>query len=197
MLKTMGRISIVLFLLLVITVPVNARETVKDTISTQKKVHSPHKATIYSLILPGLGQAYNKKYWKIPLIYIGFGAIGYSINWNNGYYQIFQKAYKDLTDSDDNTTSYEELFNPGDLNNPTRYSQVKDQLSRGADYYRRNRDLLIISAFGFYALNIIDASVDAHLFDFDVSDDLTFNWQPSIIRFNSQNLFCINCTINF
>ncbi|VAW18927.1 FIG00649665: hypothetical protein [hydrothermal vent metagenome] len=197
MLKTMGRMSIVLFLLLVITVPVNARETVKDTISTQKKVHSPHKATIYSLILPGLGQAYNKKYWKIPLIYIGFGTIGYSINWNNGYYQIFQKAYKDLTDNDAGTTSYEDLFNPGDLSNPTRYSQVKDQLSRGADYYRRNRDLLIISAFGFYALNIIDASVDAHLFDFDISDDLTFNWQPSIIQFDSQKVFCINCTINF
>jgi len=163
------------------------------------QVHSPKKATIYSAILPGLGQAYNKKYWKIPIIYAGFGTIGYFIGWNNGFYGTYKQAYSDLTDDDPDTDSYLDLDATQyyDLENPTDFNNFKSGLSKQSDYYRRNRDLLIISMIGFYGLNIIDASVDAHLFDFDISEDLTLNWQPAVKTFEKQLVYGVNCTFNF
>ncbi len=162
-------------------------------------VHSPKKATIYSAILPGLGQAYNKKYWKIPVIYVGFGAIGYFIGWNNGYYNTYKQAYSDMTDKDPETNSYLDIEASKyyDLENQTDYNNFKTGLSKQTEYYRRNRDLLIISMVAFYGLNIIDASVDAHLFDFDISEDLTFNWQPAIRTFDNQWVYGFNCTFKF
>jgi len=167
----------------------------------EEEVHSPRKATIYSAILPGLGQAYNKKYWKIPLVYIGFGTIGYFINWNNENYQLFKVGYQHLTDGNPETQDYLKIEavrrNNYDVDNPNDFSNLKNALSRRQDYYRRNRDLLIISFVGFYGLNIIDASVDAHLFDFDISDDLTMNWQPSMIHLDNNYLYCVNIRFNF
>ncbi|QIA09766.1 DUF5683 domain-containing protein [Draconibacterium halophilum] len=167
--------------------------------------HSPKKATIYSAVLPGLGQAYNKKYWKIPLIYAGFGTIGYFIHWNNNNYKIMRQAYADLTDgpgpygAEDPTNSYMKLeaTQINDLNNPTVYNNFKTGLDKQQSYYRRNRDLLFISIIGFYGLNIIDASVDAHLYDFDISEDLTLNWQPTIQYQSFQYVYGVNCTFTF
>ena len=186
---------------------INTHGQILETDSTKTKViseentigHSPKKASIYSTILPGLGQAYNKKYWKIPIIYIGFGTLGYFIGWNNNFYKTYKQAYVDLTDGDDNTNSYLDLDASKyyDLNNPTDYNNFKTGLSKQQEYYRRNRDLLIISTIGFYGLNIIDASVDAHFFDFDISDDLSFNWQPAANLHDSQLLYGFNCTFNF
>jgi len=169
-------------------VPVNA-----------EKIHSPKKATIYSAVLPGLGQGYNKKYWKIPIIYAGFGTIGYFIGWNNGFYKTYKLAYSDLTDGDPNTNSYLDLDAAKyyDLDDPTDFNNFKSGLSKQAEYYHRNRDLLIICFAGFYGLNIIDASVDAHLFDFDISEDLTMNWQPAVHTFEKQLVFGANFTFNF
>ncbi len=169
-------------------VPVNA-----------EKVHSPKRATIYSAVLPGLGQAYNKKYWKIPIIYVGFGTIGYFVGWNNSNYSTYKQAYSDLTDSDPNTNSYLDIDAAKyyDLENSTDFNNFKTGLSKQSEYYRRNRDLLIICLAGFYGLNIIDASVDAHLFDFDISEDLTLNWQPSIQTFEKQLVYGLNCKFNF
>lgn len=168
---------------------------------TEEGVHSPKKAAIYSAILPGLGQAYNKKYWKIPLVYIGFGAIGYFIDWNNDNYQLMLKGYRHWTDGNEETTGYLEIESIRrwnyDINDPTDYSHVKDALQKQQDYYRRNRDLLIISFVGFYGLNIIDASVDAHLFNFDISDDLTFDWQPSMLNIDNNFVYCVNLKFNF
>lgn len=165
----------------------------------EKEPHSPRQATIYSAILPGLGQAYNKKYWKIPLIYIGFGTIGYFMDWNNDNYRFLQKAYIDLVDNDASTNSYLEIpaAKNYDLDNATRLNSFKEALIKQQEYYRRNRDLLFISMFGFYGLNLIDASVDAHFFDFDISEDLTLKWQPSMMYLDKQTIFCVNCTINF
>jgi len=164
-----------------------------------EEIHSPRKATIYSAILPGLGQGYNKKYWKIPIIYAGFGTIGYFIGWNNGFYKTYKLAYSDLTDDDPNTDSYLDLDATKyyDLENPTDYNNFKTGLSKQSDYYRRNRDLLIIAMAGFYGLNIIDASVDAHFFDFDISEDLTMNWQPSMQTFEKQLVYGANFTFKF
>lgn len=166
-----------------------------------EEVHSPRKATIYSAILPGLGQAYNRKYWKIPVIYAGFATMGYFIYWNNDNYQIMRRAYNDFTDGDPNTRSYENLDGASlyDLeNNKTHQENFKKNVLRQQNYYRRNRDLLIISIIGFYGLNLIDASVDAHFFDFDISEDLTMNWQPVMYRVNQQQpVFGISCSFSF
>ncbi|MCG6186659.1 DUF5683 domain-containing protein [Maribellus maritimus] len=177
-----------------------------DTVATvtqkpieEEKVHSPKRATLYSAILPGLGQAYNKKYWKIPFVYIGFGTIGYFIDWNNDYYQLTKRAYIHLRDDDPETTDYLKLrgIEYYDLENATDKANLETALSKRQEYYRRNRDFLIISMVAFYGLNIIDASVDAHLFNFDVSDDLSLNWQPSMLHFQNDLVYCINLTFNF
>lgn len=174
-------------------------KTVAPITQTGEKVHSPKKASIYSALLPGLGQAYNKKYWKIPFIYIGFGAIGYFIDWNNDNYQLTKRAYIHLTDDDPETTDYLKLKGVEyyDLEDPSDRTDLSTALSKRQEYYRRNRDLLFIGMIGFYGLNIIDASVDAHLFNFDVSDDLTINWQPTMLNIQNELVYCVNVTFNF
>lgn len=164
-----------------------------------KEPHSPKKAAMYSAIIPGWGQAYNKKYWKIPIVYVGFGTIGYFIGWNNRYYNTYKTAYSDLTDDDPNTDSYNDIDASQyyDLTNPTDYENFRSGLNKQQEYYRRNRDLLIISIIGFYGLNIIDASVDAHFFDFDISEDLTMNWQPTIQPYRKELVYGLNFTFNF
>lgn len=136
-----------------------------DTIkSTPKKYHSPKKAALMSTFLPGLGQVYNKKYWKLPIIYVGFGALAYSINYNQMKYKTY---LNDLKDSYDGTYT-------------GAYQQ--DQLNTLQHYYHRYRDLSVIGAAALYLLNIIDANVDAHLYTFDVSEDLSFRIHPAVIN---------------
>jgi hypothetical protein len=132
------------------------------------KAHSIKRAAIYSAVLPGLGQIYNRKAWKIPIIYAGFGVLGYFIYTNNQEYKIYKEAYIYVS----NGETYP-------IDNPyvSRYNQ--DQLRRGLDYYRRNRDLSIIITSLWYVLNILEAYVDAHFFDYDVSEDLSLHVAPS------------------
>lgn len=197
-------IFVILILLLGLNLkgqPINVSDTViiKEIPENAEEIHSPKKAAVYSAILPGLGQAYNKKYWKIPIIYAGFGTLGYFIGWNNGNYQTLKLAYSDLTDGNPDTDSYLDLEAAKyyDLDNESERNQFENGLNKQKNYYRRNRDLLIISTVGFYALNIIDASVDAHLFDFDISEDLSFNWQPAMRNVDDQFVYGVNCTFNF
>jgi len=140
-------------------------QTATDSFSL---LHSPRKASIYSAILPGAGQAYNKKYWKIPVIYAGFGVLGYFVKTNNDEYKIYKEAYKFRLDGDETTTDqFVGIYADQDL------VTLKN-------FYRRNRDLSIIGMSVLYILNIIDASVDAHLFHFNVSDDLSLQLEPSL-----------------
>ena len=128
------------------------------------------KATTLSMICPGAGQIYNRSYWKVPIVVGGFATFVYMIDWNNRGYKRFDLAYKLLTDNDPNTV---DKFN-GQL-------EAKYLLNLRKNY-RRNRDLCIILTVAWYFLNVMDAHVDAHLKDYDISDDLTFNIQPSIDR---------------
>jgi len=155
-------------------------KTDKIDVEEVKPAHSPRKATIYSAVLPGLGQIYNKKYWKLPLIYGGFIGFGYAINWNNDYYVLYKQAYADIIDDDPNSKSYENLVIEGnwDWDNASQVSQFTTRLQNAKNSARRNRDLMIIATAAFYALNIIDATVDAHFFNFDIGDDLTMIWTP-------------------
>ncbi|MCB9186120.1 MAG: hypothetical protein H6601_05175 [Flavobacteriales bacterium] len=141
-----------------------------DTTETvvKKKKHSPFRATIMSAALPGLGQVYNGKWWKVPIIYGGFGGLIYSSVFNDLKCRTYRDAYLIRIDDDPNTTDQFE----------GRYSDAN--LRELVDFYQRNRDLSLIFTGVLYALNIIDASVDAHLKDFDVSDDLTLKVRPTM-----------------
>ena len=175
-----------------------SQETIRDTILAKKKeaVHSPRKATIYSAVLPGLGQIYNRKYWKVPIVYGGFATLGYFINLNNDNYVKYRQAYSDIIDNNPNTNSFVELFtNPRSLDE--KIKQSTETLRKTKDYWRRNRDLVVIGTAVFYAVNIIDASVDAHFFNFDINDDLTINWVPAPIMCMDNRMIGLHCRIIF
>lgn len=135
------------------------------------RLRDPQRAALYSAVLPGLGQAYNKKYWKIPLLYGGFFALGYYINWNNDNYNLYRGALFAVIDGNNNTPNPFPGFN-------------EDQLRQITDQFRRNRDVLIILTGVLYALNIIDAHVDAHLKEFDINEDLALSIRPASINSN-------------
>lgn len=175
------------------------QETIKDTIVVKKPVvfHSPRKATLYSAVLPGLGQIYNRKYWKVPIVYGGFATLGYFINFNNDEYVKYRQAYSDIIDDDPNTISYIKLVSDPNRLKDDKISQLTENLRKAKDYWRRNRDLVVIGTAVFYAVNIIDASVDAHFFNFDISDDLTINWVPVPVMCMDNKLMGLHCRITF
>ena len=131
-------------------------------------LHSPNKAALYSAALPGLGQIYNKKYWKLPLIGGAAVVTGYFINFNNRRYLLFRRSYFAEIDDDPETINLVPRFNA-------------EGLQRNLDYFRRNRDLLFITSGVIYLLNIVDAHVDAHLYTFDISEEVTFNSKPTFM----------------
>ena len=137
-------------------------------------IHSPKKATIMSAVIPGLGQIYNKKYWKVPIIYGGFAVAGYFLNDNLKNIDKYKNGYIAETDGDPTT------FNTTGYN--TR------QLDLLINQYKQWRDLSYIAFAAIYALNIIDANVDAHLFYFDVSEDISLNIVPYMSPVRSQGL---------
>lgn len=132
------------------------------------------KATTLSIICPGAGQAYNKSYWKVPIVIGGMASMIYVVDWNNRGFKRFQNAYALLNDFEQNPGKY-----PGGVSKDEfggRYSA--SFLKNLRDSYRRNRDLSILLTAAVYAFQAIDAHVDAHLKDFDVSDDLTVKIEP-------------------
>ncbi|MBN2166395.1 MAG: hypothetical protein JW717_08980 [Marinilabiliaceae bacterium] len=156
-------------------------------IPTPEKYHSPHKATFYSAIIPGMGQAYNKQYWKIPILYAGLGGIIYGISFNTKYYNKYKNAYRDYIIKDPANKSYLEFaykagLTEDDINNADWFEQA---LKNKKDYYKRNRDFSYIGLLAIYVLNLVDASVDAHFYNYDISDDLTLRIEPTLLNFNS------------
>ncbi|NQT78263.1 MAG: hypothetical protein HQ565_11145 [Bacteroidetes bacterium] len=137
--------------------------------STLAKPHSPNKAAIFSAVLPGLGQAYNKKYWKIPIIYAGFGVFVYFAISNRSEYIKYKEAYTYVASGDSSS-----------IDNDYVWEYDEQQLLDGKNYHRRNMELSYILGGLWYILNIVDASVDAHFFDYDVSDDLTIRLEPVV-----------------
>ncbi|WP_302590187.1 DUF5683 domain-containing protein, partial [Alistipes senegalensis] len=133
------------------------------------------KATTLACIFPGAGQIYNRSYWKVPFVVGGFASMIYCIDWNNRGYQRFKKAYNLLSDYEHNPDKYPD--GPTDEFHG-RYSASFIRNLR--NNYRRNRDLCIIISGALYVLQIVDAHVDAHLKDYDVSDDLSMNIEPLI-----------------
>ncbi len=138
------------------------------------EVSSVKKATTLSIICPGAGQIYNKSYWKVPIVIGGMASMVYVIDWNNRGFRRFKKAYALRADFDANPGNYPDGVSHDEFGG--RYSAT--YLKNLRDAYRRNRDLSIILTAAVYAFQAIDAHVDAHLKDFDVSDDLTVDLQP-------------------
>jgi len=164
-------ISVTLFVLasLVFSNPLVAQENPPEVKQDSIKVHSAKKATIMSLVLPGLGQGYNKKYWKIPIIYAGFGTLFYFIKKNGTEYQNYRTAYNIVATGD--STNFDNEY-------VVRYDGNLSQLEEGRNYYRRNLELSYVLTGLLYILQVIDASVDANLYDFEVSEDLSLRFDP-------------------
>ncbi len=192
-------LSMLLILFFTTGFSVYSQESLNDTTKVKKPevVHSPRRATIYSAVLPGLGQLYNRKYWKVPIVYGGFITLGYFINYNNGVYTTYKQAYADILDNDPNTKSYEKLKVPPSFLQPDKISQLTERLRGAKDQWRRYRDMVVIGTAVFYAVNIIDASVDANFFNFDISDDLTINWAPGPVMCLDNKSIGISCIFTF
>ena len=190
-----GKIVIFILLLSATTCTSWSQDTVSVAAEKQKKYTlEPVRATMYAAALPGLGQIYNRKYWKVPLVYAGFGALGYAVTFNSRNYNMMISAYQDFTDIIPETDSYIELltsldpseYDPvlhPDTYNPSTASWVKTQLLNGVDYYRKYRDLSYIGIAAWYLITIIDAHVDASLFDYDISDNLKATLAPVTATF--------------
>lgn len=148
------------------------------------KIHLPRKATIYSAVLPGLGQIYNKQIWKVPIIYGGFVGLGWLVQYNHIKYLDYKRSYFELNDSDLETDYYNEILDPDNLSpidELAESSSLNDRIVNNIDFFSRRRNVLIIGLVGFYLFNILDANVTAHLIDFDISEDLTLNFEPVAI----------------
>ena len=154
--------------------------------SAYRPIQVPGKAAMYAAVLPGLGQIYNKKYWKLPLVYGALGAGVYAITFNHDQYRIYLDAFYTRIDDEPDNDQFVGVYD-------------ERQLIELQNIYRRWRDLSIILTGVAYGLQILDAYVDAHLFYFDVSDDLSINWQPSILQnqYAQPNAFGVGITLSF
>ena len=151
-------------------------------------VPSPKKAMWLGIVLPGAGQIYNHKYWKLPIIYGGMVGCIYAMRWNNMMYTDYSRAYLDLMDDDPTTESYNSFMHLGAKITDANKARYQDLFKRRKDFYRRYRDLSLFCLLGVYALSIIDAYVDASLSQFDISRDLSLRVEPTVIkRTNNSN----------
>ena len=143
---------------------------------------SAKRAMWLAIVIPGAEQIYNRKYWKLPIVYGGFLGCLYAIRWNNQMYHDYSQAYIDIMDDDPNTQSYNDFLHLGNTITPENTERYQDLFRRRKDFYRRYRDLSMFILIGVYALSVIDAYVDASLSEFDISKDLSLRIQPAIIN---------------
>lgn len=166
--------------------------TLKDTLindSNKLKLRkifnpSPIKATWLAMVFPGGGQIYNRKFWKLPILYGALAGCAYALSWNNKMYNDYAQAYRDLMDDNPNTNSYKNIL-PSGYNYST--SQLSTLLKNRKDLYRRYRDLSVFSIIGVYLLSIVDAYVDAELSNFDITPDLSMHVEPVLMNNNFSN----------
>lgn len=146
----------------------------------------PIKSLWYSALMPGAGQIYNRKYWKLPIIVGGFMGLAYGISFNSRYYTDYSNAYRDAYSSDPNANSYINFLPYSYRNNKEWIEKnkewIRSSLKSRKDYYRRNRDLCIVGMLAVYGLAIIDAYVDAQLYNFDISPDVSLKLSPAVLE---------------
>jgi len=188
------RTSLVLLFVFILSAEFYAQENERvDTVvadlsfKADSAYQNPQKAAVLSAILPGLGQVYNKKYWKVPIVYAGFGTFAYFIRFNQRGYNKWKQAYIDFPDYD---LEYD-------------FPLTLEQIDRTKNSYKRYRDLSIIGTAGFYILQIIDATVDAYLFDWNVDENISLRVEPAFIQSPSafsvtgENTFALRVSFSF
>ena len=167
----------------------------------------PQRALWLALVIPGGGQIYNRKYWKLPIVYGGFVGCIYAMMWNNMMYKDYSQAYLDIMDDDPGTASYNKFLHLGRQITSANEDRYKQIFKSRKDKYRRWRDLSFFCMIGVYAVSVIDAYVDAELSSFDISKDLSMKVRPTVIgskmgyAIGSNPLYAtslgVNCSINF
>ena len=165
---------------------------------------NPQRALWLALVLPGAGQIYNRKFWKLPIIYGGFIGCIYALTWNNMMYKDYSQAYLDIMDNDPGTASYNKFLHLGQkIETKEEIERYTEIFRTRKDKYRRWRDMSLFVMLGVYALSVVDAYVDAELSVFDISKDLSLKVEPAVIPnhgggslLESQSLG-LSCTLNF
>ena len=167
----------------------------------------PQRALWLAMVIPGGGQIYNRKYWKLPIVYGGFVGCIYAMNWNNMMYKDYAQAYLDIMDDDPTTQSYNKFLHLGRQINSQNEERYKTIFKKRKDRYRRWRDLSFFVMIGVYAVSVIDAYIDAELSEFDLSKDLSLKVRPSVmpaagsaVRSNNPlyaTSLGVNCSLNF
>ena len=184
-----------------ITYQVDTVRALETEVSTSTFQPDPEKSVWLAAVVPGLGQIYNRQYWKVPIIYGGAMGLAYGITWNDRRYVDYRKGYVDLLDTDPNTNYFIYLLPEGvtlDSSNKSYYTRIfKTKL----DTYRRNRDLCIIASAVLYLLSIVDAYVDAQMFDYDISPDLSLEVTPTVIApsslYEQDSSVGLSCKLKF
>ena len=173
-------------------------DSLKKEIDQKIWVPNPTKATWLALVIPGGGQIYNRKYWKLPIFYGGFAGCAYALTWNSKMNKDYSTAYKDAMNGNMQSSSITDLLPPGYKISET---QLKELLRKRKDTYRRYRDLSIFAFIGVYLLSVIDAYVDAELSNFDITPDLSMKVEPAVIdnRINnsSNRSVGLQCSFRF
>jgi hypothetical protein len=141
----------------------------------------PQRALWLSALCPGLGQIYNRRYWKLPIVVGSFVGLSYGASWNNRMYKDYSKGYRDVMDDDPDTRSYMDFFPPTVKESDLDKAWLQKVMKNKRDYYRRYREICVIAMVGVYLINIVDAYVDASLAHFDISPDLTLDVAPTAI----------------
>ena len=165
---------------------------------------NPQRALWLAMVLPGAGQIYNRKFWKLPIIYGGFMGCIYALTWNNMMYKDYSQAYLDLMDDDPGTASYNKFLHLGkQIQTKADEERYKKIFKSRKDKYRRWRDMSFFVMLGVYAFSVIDAYVDAELSQFDISKDLSLTVEPTVMPnhnggdwLDSQSLG-VSCKLNF
>ena len=184
-----------------ITMDDKAAKALTDSIDKEqsKKQWSPNpRHALYYSLVPGLGlgQIYNRKYWKLPIVYAGYAALIYAIIYTNGKYTDYRKAYISIADEDESTTTWQKYIPAGQSAENVDMGWLTNALNQRYMRFRRYRDLSIIGIVAWYGLSIIDAFVDAQLFNFDITPDLSLRVEPEIKLYEYKNVG-VNCTLTF
>ena len=169
----------------------------------------PKQAMWLAVVFPGGGQIYNRKYWKLPIVYGGFVGCVYAWRWNGQMYSDYRNAYMDISDDDPETKSYENFLHLGMQINDSNKDRYKEMFRKRKDTYRRWRDMSIFCTIGVYLLSIVDAYVDASLSQFDISEDLSMKIAPAFLNGKGQQMTAsrdnslqntgvgVRCTLDF
>lgn len=189
-----------------------AQDTLRSDRSEKKvkKVFAaePTRATMLAIAFPGLGQIYNRKYWKVPFVYAGFGGLAFSVTFYSKHHNEFMKGYQDFTDLVRETDSYLDLamfqnsdpstYDPvlyPDTYDRSKESWCKDRMLQGIDYFKKYRDLSYIGFAVWYLVTILDANVDASLFNYDISDNLDLDVAPVQMPMSGQAGMGLNVSL--